>query len=214
MGLMIGAFTPGQSMSLRKLAVSLGTSAMPIREAIKQLVAARALEELPSRFVRVPRLSEARLSELFNVREVIEGMAAKAACLNATPGLIEELARINDELLDGIARRDIQACLSLNQKFHFTLYEAARSEVLMPLIESMWLQCGPTTYLSFLSPAMPWDASAHIEIIKALREEKPALVQKALAQDIRTTAKNLLNGAAPALNAGAMAVDPPMALRI
>jgi len=194
-GLMIGAFTPGRSMSLRKLASSLGTSAMPVREAIKQLVAARALEELPNRYVRVPRLAEARLAELFQVREVIETMAAKAACANATPELLDDLERTNNDLLRNIAARNIQACLALNQKFHFTLYRAARSEVLMPLIESMWLQCGPTTYLSFLSPTMPWDASAHIKIIHALRVKNPALVQKALAQDIRTTARNIIHGA-------------------
>jgi DNA-binding GntR family transcriptional regulator len=200
-GLMIGAFIPGQSISLRKLASSLGTSPMPIREAMKHLVAASALEELPNRSVRVPRLSDSRLAELFQVREVIEGMAAKAACAHATPELIDRLEHVNNELLRSIAKRDIQACLALNQKFHFTLYEAAQSEVLMPLIESLWLQCGPTTYFSLLSPAMPWDASAHIEITKALRLKKPALVQRALAKDVRTTARNLLNGAIdPRLN--------------
>jgi DNA-binding GntR family transcriptional regulator len=193
-GLMAGAFVPGQVMSLRKLASSLGTSPMPIREALTQLVAANALEELPNRSVRVPRLSEKRLAELFRVREMIEGMAARAACGNATPELISRLERINRELIDAIAKRDIRACLATNQRFHFSLYEAGQSEVLMPLIESLWLQCGPTMYFSLLSPAMPWDASAHTEILAALRMGKPALVQRALARDIRTTARNLLNG--------------------
>lgn len=193
-GLMVGAFVPGQVMSLRKLASSLGTSPMPIREAITQLVAANALEELPNRSVRVPRLSDKRLAELFYVREVVEGMAVRAAVAHLTPDLINRLERINKDLVAAIAKRDILACLATNQQFHFTLYQAAQSEVLMPLIESLWLQCGPTMYFSLLSPAMPWDASAHTEILAALREGKPALVQRALARDIRTTARNLLNG--------------------
>ena len=41
-GLMVGAFLPGQVMSLRKLAAGLGTSPMPVREVLSRLVAAKA----------------------------------------------------------------------------------------------------------------------------------------------------------------------------
>lgn len=194
-GLMVGAFAPGQVMSLRKLAASLGTSPMPVREALSQLVAANALEELPNHSTRVPRLSESRLTELFRVREVIESMAAKAACAKGTSALIKHLHAINDDLVRAIGKRDIRVCLATNQKFHFTLYAAANSPTLMPLIESLWLQCGPTLYISLLSPAMPWDASAHDEILAGLRAEKPAQVQRGLARDIRTTVRNMLVGA-------------------
>jgi len=194
-GLMIGALLPGQIMSLRKVASSLGTSPMPVRAALMQLVAAGALEELPNRSVRVPRLTKTRLEELFRIRELLEGMAAKMACENATPKLIERLSKINDELLVAIARRDIQSCLKTNQTFHFTLYDASNAEVLLPLIESLWLQCGPTMYFSLLSPQMPWDASAHGDILAGLRKRKPNLVQVALVRDVRTTANNLLSRA-------------------
>jgi DNA-binding GntR family transcriptional regulator len=194
-GLMVGAFMPGQVISLRKLASSLGTSPMPVREAFKQLIAANALEELPNHSVRVPRLSADRIAELFSVREVIEGMAARAACEKASPDLVPKLDAINRDLIAAIKRRDILGCLAKNQSFHFTLYQAANSATLAPLIESLWLQGGPTMYFSLLSPAMPWDASAHAEILRGLKAKKPAAVQRALALDLRTTAKNLLRSA-------------------
>jgi DNA-binding GntR family transcriptional regulator len=193
-GLMVGAFVPGQVMSLRKLAAHLGTSPMPVREALSQLVAANVLESLPNRSIRVPRLSAARLQEVTDVRIAIEGMATKAACGKATPRLIDELERLNRTLIQAIARRSIVQCLSTNQEFHFTLYEAAQSEVLMPLIEALWLQCGPTMYFSLLSPDMPWDASAHTEILSALRSGDCRQAERAMARDIRTTAKNLMSG--------------------
>lgn len=191
-GLMIGAFVPGQVLSLRKLAAQLGTSAMPVREALSHLVAANVLEALPSRSVRVPRLSEKRLREMTEVRVAIEGMATKMACQNASPKLIAELERVNRKLTKGIAARDIVTCLAANQEFHFGLYEAAESEILMPLIESLWLQCGPTMYFSLISPNMPWDATAHAEILDALKAGDPVRAQRAMTRDIRTTAKNLL----------------------
>jgi DNA-binding GntR family transcriptional regulator len=143
----------------------------------------------------VPRLSAERIAEVFSVREVIEGMAARGACANTTPELIQKLETINRDLIAAIKKRDILGCLAKNQSFHFTLYQAANSATLAPLIESLWLQCGPTMYFSLLSPAMPWDASAHAEILQGLKRKKPATVQRALARDMRTTAKNLLRSA-------------------
>jgi DNA-binding GntR family transcriptional regulator len=204
-GLMVGALVPGQVMSLRKLASSLGTSAMPVRTALMQLVAAGALEELPNRSVRVPRLSRTRLEELFRIRELLEGMAAQMACDHVTPELINRLRKINKELLTAIEKRDIHTSLRVNQQFHFTLYAAAQAQILVPLIESLWLQCGPALYFSALSTRMPWDATSHIAILAALRKRKPALVQAAVVHDVRTTAKILLIGVANAMAKTALA---------
>ncbi len=191
-GLMVGAFMPGQVMSLRKLAENFGVSPMPIREALTRLVVANALEDTANGSVCVPTLTPSRLAEVFAVREQLEGMAAEAACRNCTPALIRQLTSLNAELLDAIAKRDVLGCLSSNQRFHFTLYEAAKSEVLMPLIESLWLQFGPTMYLSLLSPDMPWDASAHVEILGGLKGGKPAVVRRGIVNDVRTTGKSLM----------------------
>ena len=190
-GLMVGAFVPGHVMSLRKLAGSFGTSPMPVRDALARLVVINALEATPSGSVRVPRLTPKKLKELFAVRELIEGMAAEMACRNSTPALLKNLSAINDELLDAIAKRNLLGCLSSNQRFHFTLYEASRTEVVMPLIESLWLQFGPTMYLSLLSPSTPWDASAHVEILEGLRTRKPAMAKQGVLRDIRTTGSSL-----------------------
>jgi DNA-binding GntR family transcriptional regulator len=191
-GLMVGAFMPGQVMSLRKLATSFGTSPMPIREALTRLVVVNALEETTNGSVCVPRLTPGRVVELFSVRELLEGAAGEAACRNCTPALVESLTAINTELLEAIARRNVLGCLSANQRFHFTLYGASESEVLLPLIESLWLQFGPTMYLSLLSPDMPWDATAHFQILEGLRLAKPAVARRGVLNDIRTTGRSLV----------------------
>ncbi|MEW6436375.1 MAG: GntR family transcriptional regulator [Pseudomonadota bacterium] len=192
-GLMVGAFLPGQVMSLRKLAVGLGTSPMPVREVLSGLIAANALEETKGGSVRVPRLNPEKISELFSVREMLEGMATEIAAKKDIPNLVENLTTINRQLLVAIENRDILNCLSLNQKFHFTLYEAAGSEVLMPLIESLWLQSGPTIYMSLLIPSMPWSAAHHKEILGALKRNEAVAAKKAVIQDIRTTCKALVS---------------------
>ena len=206
-GLMVGAFLPGQVMSLRKLAAGFGTSPMPVREVLSRLVAANALEETKGGSVRVPRLSPEKLGDLFTVREHLEGLATELAAKKATAALISELAGINKQLLVAIEKRDILNCLSFNQQFHFTLYEAADSEVLMPLIESLWLQFGPTMYMSLLIPSMPWNASDHEEILAALKQTNVAAAKRGIVHDIRTTGQALLSVA------GSHGVELPFAQR-
>jgi DNA-binding GntR family transcriptional regulator len=189
---MIGAFVPGQTISLRKLAHRFGVSAMPVREAVNQLVAANVLEMLPNRTVCVPRMSAMRFEELARVRQTLEGMAAEMAVRRASPQLLQRLEKINADLMRAIAARDILTCLTKNQEFHFTLYEAAHSETLMPLIESLWLQAGPVMYFSLISPDTPWDASAHEDVLEALRKMDAAGARRAIERDIRNTAAYLL----------------------
>lgn len=190
-GLIVGVFLPGETMSLRKLANRFGTSPMPVRAALTRLVVTNALEEAPNGTVRVPRLTGDRLTELFAVRRLLEGMATEAACRHVTPELLETLTKQNDELLAALDRREAVACLSANQRFHFTLYEAAKSTVLMPLIESLWLQFGPTMYLSLDSTLYPWDATAHFDILQGLKDNNPELARKGILKDIEHTGRAL-----------------------
>jgi DNA-binding GntR family transcriptional regulator len=204
-GLMSGLFVPGQVVSLRKLAESLGTSPMPVRESLSRLVAANALEELPNRSVRVPRLSAKGLVELFEVRTLIEGMAARIACEQVTESLIDELAAINGALIAAHRKRDMAAVLVQNQKFHFRVYKAANSDILMPLIESLWLRCGPTMFHSFVAPKDLWDTSQHLALLDAFRRRDRQAAQKAMVADIRKSGDYLVSEAASKPLSGPMA---------
>src|SRR5215470_4726522 len=97
-GLKAGLFKPGEAVTLRTLATRLGTSAMPVREAVSRLIAERALVLLPNRSVIVPRMSRARFIELSETRQMLEGMMAEAACARATPALLRQLSEINEAM--------------------------------------------------------------------------------------------------------------------
>src|ERR1700757_2007320 len=59
-----GQFKPGQVLTIRYLAEQLGTSIMPVREALHKLTVERVLDLLPTRSVRVPVLSVAEFAEI------------------------------------------------------------------------------------------------------------------------------------------------------
>ena len=55
--IMAGSFKPGSELTLRSVADALGTSLMPVRDAMRRLVSERALEVLPSRKIALPVLT-------------------------------------------------------------------------------------------------------------------------------------------------------------
>lgn len=203
-GLMSGLFVPGQVFSLRKLASSLGTSPMPIRESLSRLVAANALEELPNRSVRVPRLNATNLSQLFEMRTLIEGVATRVACEKATDELLDKLERHNDSIITAHSQGDMAEVLRANQKFHFAIYRHADSDIMMPLIESLWLRSGPTMYYSLNSPGL-WDASSHMKILEAMAARTSEDARAAMVEDILKTGNYLIEKASMRTSSGPFA---------
>src|ERR1700731_3883649 len=92
--LMRGGFEPGQKLKIAELAGALGTSAMPVREALNRLAAERAIKSMPNRSVRVLSLSKQSLRDLMEARFAIEGLAVARAATSmdkATLATLREL---------------------------------------------------------------------------------------------------------------------------
>ncbi len=191
-GLMAGAYAPGQTVSLRSLAATFGTSPMPVRAAVNRLIAERALQLLPNRSIIVPLLTRASFEEVTRIRIVLEGMAAESAAAQVSPRLLAELSRINADLQTAIADVDVTAALHANQQFHFRLYEASGSAVLQPLIEALWLQVGPFMHVSMTAPESRWNASQHHAALAGLQRADAASVRHAIETDIADSAAALL----------------------
>ena len=73
---MRGDFEPGQSLTIQGLSNALGTSPMPIREALHRLISERALVQMPNRSLAVPELTPDRYKDILRVRISVEGTAA------------------------------------------------------------------------------------------------------------------------------------------
>jgi DNA-binding GntR family transcriptional regulator len=190
--LTVGGFRPGEGVSLRMLAKRLGTSAMPVREAVNRLIAEQALQMLPKRQVIVPRMTRRKFAELSRVRQLLEGEAAAAACENIHADLLAELDRIHGELLDALAADETAQILQKNRDFHFTLYEAGRCEILMPMIEGLWMQAGPFQAVSLSEQKRSWTATQHAAVLVALRGRDRDGVISAIQHDIGNAAELLM----------------------
>lgn len=190
--LMVGTFAPGEKVSLRSLAKQVGTSLTPVRGAVNRLIAEGAFEVLPNRWVIVPSMTEEKFDEIVYWRTQLETEATRRACRNVTRRLVKKVKGINEKIHkvveQGGDRKDL---LEKNYEFHFTIYRNSKSTILLPMIESLWLQCGPFTYYSLLSPKDLWNAKHHDEIIEALQSGDERSAANAVKRDISSMAKFL-----------------------
>lgn len=146
---MAGRFQPGQVLTVHHLAEVLGTSAMPVRESLGRLAAERALDMLPNKSVRVPLLSRARFDDLWRTRALVEGEAAALAVHAATAEERAAIVAHNEALLAALDGGAGDTARERNQAFHFAIYRAARNAVLLPIVESLWLQWGPPLAMAY-----------------------------------------------------------------
>jgi len=144
-----GEIAPGQLVTIQGIADAFGTSAMPVREALKRLTSANVLTVVSGRSIGIPPLTAERLSDLRRVRREIEPLAAEWAIGNATPEQISGLRACLQEMDRAIEEDRIKAYLRGNRAFHFDIYQAAGSPVLDAIIETLWLQISPYFHLLY-----------------------------------------------------------------
>lgn len=141
-----GALCPGDRLTETELAERLGISRTPVREAIRALEADGLVVHVPRVGASIRRLTYPEVTELYEMRTVLEGTAARLAARTASDVELAELLSISDEM--GRRQDDVSALYALNRQFHRTLLDAARNRFLLEAVaglEKTLLILGPTT---------------------------------------------------------------------
>ncbi len=184
-----GAFQPGESVTIRALAEQFDTSTMPVREALRRLVSESSLEMLPNRTVRVPPLSSARLVELCRIRRALESLAAELAAAHLTNPEVLSLEGYCREMSGAIGAGEPSRYLAAHRSFHFLIYGAAQSPLLLSMIENTWVRLGPYLHLLFDDRGAAASPEVHHrEIVAALRARDALGAARAVARDTQAAA--------------------------
>ncbi|MEW6464006.1 GntR family transcriptional regulator [Ectopseudomonas khazarica] len=184
-GLIAGNFKPGERLVMQDLAERLGTSVTPVREACLRLVSERGLELRSGRFAIVPTLTLSRYIEVRTIRIALEGLAAELATRHVTAESLATLETLHARFEEAEQQNDAVAAMQYNREFHFTLYRLSGMEMLTAQIEGLWVSMGPILNLFYSKGHNTYlGASAHLTLMDALREKKPAKARKAIADDI------------------------------
>lgn len=189
--IMTGLFKPGAELTLRSVAQALGTSFMPVRDAMRRLVTERGLEMRPSRTIAIPVLSDKEFLELRRVRILLEGEAVALAAEKISERQVTNVRAILKKLESLDSERPSQFW-ALNLKLHFTIYEIGASPLLLSMIESLWLQLGPILARVPVSRALKDSVDPHQLLGTALEKHDPAAARAALEADLTQATERVL----------------------
>ena len=132
----VGDLAPGDRIVEARIASELHVSSIPVREAIRELVAKRVLEYVVHKGARVREVSMAETVDALQVKAVLEALAARLA----GAGLAQCTGRLRDYLkpMRGLlARRDFVKFQDKNQSFHRAIVEASRNPILLTLWDTL-----------------------------------------------------------------------------
>jgi DNA-binding GntR family transcriptional regulator len=131
-----GDLAPGERLRSDALANDLKVSRTPVREALRRLEAEGLIERSGSGLI-VREFSEQDLTELFYVREALEGMAARLAAENATPREIGEIRELLDDMETLGQRGELVALRALTADYHRLVGRAAHNGRLLQSLEHL-----------------------------------------------------------------------------
>ncbi|WP_067548216.1 GntR family transcriptional regulator [Nocardia crassostreae] len=121
---------PGQRLVERDLATELEVSRIPLREALRMLAAEGLVLLVPGKRALVAPFTPADVNNLFDVREVLESLAARLAAAHATPESVAPLRARMAEAHAATASGDLQRIAAANAAFHMEIIELAGNPLL------------------------------------------------------------------------------------
>lgn len=178
-----GKFSVGQRIREDELARTFGVSRTPVREAVSRLQA-RGLLELTPFGLAITSLSRLQVRELYAMREILEGSAARFAAQHASPSEIGALYEIAREF--GRDVTDPARLAQINRELHNAIYEAAHNRYLLRTLDELHdaLSLLPST--TFGVVGRPEAAiGEHHRIIEAIEAKDADAAERAARQHIQ-----------------------------
>ena len=191
-----GALLPGARIKQEELAARLGVSREPVRQALLMLQREGLVFTEPGRTATVATLDRRFIADVYELREVIEGLVAATMAKLCAPDLthLEEIVARGRE---AVRLRSFRRLIELDIAFHSALYEAANNRVLIDVMRDQWnhirrvmaMVLGETSYRDRV-----WDE--HAAILEAIRSGNPRRARAVAAHHTRAAKLFLLGSVA------------------
>ncbi|HYH39797.1 MAG TPA: GntR family transcriptional regulator [Azospirillum sp.] len=179
-----GTMAPGSRVRENEIAERLGISRTPVREALRRLESEGLVVHAPHQGSIIAELDHQAVIELYDMRETLEGTAARYAARHASEAEIQDLTELVESEQENAG--DIAALAQLNRAFHAALYRAGHNryllKALLSLSDAMILLGGTTLAVPDRFPAAH---AEHLAIIAAITERDPDRAEAAARTHIR-----------------------------
>ena len=184
---------PGEKIPQEKLAQELGISRTPLVSALKFLEHEKLVESKPRRGYFVRLFSKHEMVSIFELREVLEGLAAKRAASNITDEQIDILKDFFRSFAESENITDYRAYAKEDRRFHNFITEIGAKEFLKSILQTYNFITASYQYLSTEGLVRPPNETIeeHLAVIKAISERNPEAAEIIMRRHLRKTIAHL-----------------------
>lgn len=187
-GILEGRYALGQRLVEADLTAELGVSRGPLREALRRLAAYGIVEIQPYRGAVVRRLSRAELNDLFRVREILEGLAARTAAERIKmPGNRDRALALRREIEAAELIVDVMDHIEDNEKFHRTIFDLSGNYSLQRAIIPLQMPTYRLAFFRLFSENRRRSLVQHADILEAIIAGDPDRAEAEMCAHIRAT---------------------------
>ena len=175
-----GRLAPGERIVEMRIAQQFGVSQAPVREALRDLDLLGFVVSSPFRGAIVRQISVEELVQLYPIRAVLEGLAARHAASRIDPATIKKLESLLATMRTAAARGDNRRAVEADFAFHLTIVEASGNRLLQQIWDRMRL--ATTTFLTVSKShhSLSEIVERHASVVDALRTQDPDAAERAL----------------------------------
>jgi DNA-binding GntR family transcriptional regulator len=188
-----GDLSEGEPLRQDAIALSLGMSRIPVREALRQLEAEGLVELNPHYGAVVSTLSLDEITELFDVRAVLEAWLMRRAVPRLTAEMLRHATDVLREYDAALRRGEMHEWVRLNWEFHSALLAAAGRQRTLALVQNLHHQS--ERYMRMQLAITHGEARARFEhraILTAARKGDPALAARLTTAHVRNAGRRLV----------------------
>jgi DNA-binding GntR family transcriptional regulator len=182
--ILYGGIKPGSAVTLRGLADELNVSPMPVREAVRRLIAERALLLQDNRRVMVAPMTRETFEQILFARRALEPELAARALAKLTKSDIAAIEAVDQSIDTAMRAGDTEGYMRANYQFHFAIYRKSEAWTLVALVESIWLQFGPFMRMAYGRIGTSTIEDHHEFAIAAMKKGSAADLRQAIDADI------------------------------
>lgn len=189
-----GKYKQNEELKENTIAVELGVSRTPVREALRQLELEGLVSVVPNKGAYVNGISTKDIQDIYIIRSYLEGLCARWACENIKENQIEELEEII-YLSEFHAKKDHhEQMLELDNKFHEIIYEASQSKILEHVLSDFHHYVKRVRKVTLSSMTRAIDSNhEHTAIVEAIKLHDADRAEELAKEHIRNTIENISN---------------------
>lgn len=187
-----GNIRPGERIVETRIAKELGVSQAPIREALRELELMGLIETVPFQGAFVKKLSKKDLWDTYQVRALLEGLAAKEAALKITKRELDRLEELTKRMESASQRGRVKEFVELNIAFHRQILEASGNKLLYKLWNIVHLGQWTSITTQITQRSLPELAERHELILEKLKVQDALGAEQSAQHHIQEMMEDIL----------------------